>query len=238
MLIIDYELNNITNVLNATIQCKKCGKIYYLATNKLSKCFFGVCPHCGNIDIDRQASGEVPGSIIKELIQIDQFNSNNIDYTVEGKSIKQFLKDTYYEDRVGQIIPADFHIAGIYRLKNIYSQAKVKKKLDLNSFPDFETFMRWSVKNGYRDWKTLQPDSNSRFSVASKWVELSVGSKSLQQKPTAQLGKIIDNTLEDLRKFMSLLNSRTGENYDTVAARTSTARIIAMLSTEKANLTK
>lgn len=238
MRILDYNIDNMTSLLDVTIQCSKCGQTYVVKSKKLSKCFMGTCPHCGNIDIDRQASGDVPAAVIKALISIDQLRQPDTEYTVEGKTIGQFLMSTYEEGKIGQVIPSNYHVAGIYRLKNIFAQAAHKKKLDTNSFPDFETFMRWAVKNGYRDWKTLQPDDNGMISVASKWVASSTNHKASQTQVIGQLQKIIDTALMSLSDLVEQLNDSTDETYDSTLARNISADIVTTLSTKRAELLK
>lgn len=238
MRILDYNIDNATSLLDVDIQCSKCGQTYVIKSKKLSKCFMATCPHCGNIDIDRQASGDVPASVIKSLIYIDQLRQTGIEYTVEGKTIGQFLMATYNKDLTGQVVPKDFHVAGIYRLKNIFAQAQHKNKLDKDSFPDFETFMRWAVKHEYRDWKTIQPDDNGMISVASKWVSSSTNHKASQAQVLGQLQSIIDTALTSLSDLVEQMNDSANEKYDATIARAVAADIVATLSEKRAELAK
>lgn len=48
------------------------------------------------------------------------------------------------------------HRSGIARMIREFNSMKRKGKVDTTVFPDKETFVRWSVEHGYRDWKVLK----------------------------------------------------------------------------------
>lgn len=157
------------DTVEVDIICSKCKTINTVLIDRVSKLNMCCCPSCGNIDIERTAKG-VPVSVLKQL---KEKAAQSDSYTVEGKPIIDFITDLdlstmSFDDGEPEVCD-DQSVLGTYRLRTYYARAKTKKTLNMEDFPDFEQFMRWSIKAGYRDWKTLVADEDGFISKRSTW---------------------------------------------------------------------
>ena len=132
-----------------TTKCVKCGSTNAIAVDNVSDLHHFVCDKCGNIEI--------------------QYCNGNGIY----KDTKTLLKG------VGRDVE-DSKVGGNYRsgfdrITAVYGKLSKKNKINLEDFPDKDTFINWSYEHGYKDWKTIEEsedtkvvDKNSKW-VTSKW---------------------------------------------------------------------
>lgn len=172
MIYIDWRKARADNMLEVTVLCSKCKKTHPVLIDRISKLSMSICPYCNNVDVERTA-GKIPTTVEKQL---NELLAKNLIYTIDGIGADEFLTGLAMSD-LGFEGFEDYRetsqtksYSGLYRLKSYYGQAKAKKQMNLTDFPTFEEFMLWSVKQGYRDWKTLKLDESNTVNKNAKWV--------------------------------------------------------------------
>lgn len=170
MIYADYRQGKVDNTLEVDIICSNCKTKHTVIIDRVSKLTMSICPHCFNIDIEKTGSNKIPVNVEKQLREL--MTSKLLDYTVNGQPLAEFMQDLSLTSILSKETNSNDiqSYSGLYRLKSYYSRAKAKKQLNLEDFPSFEEFMRWSIKQGYRDWKTLKPDNTDMISKQSYWV--------------------------------------------------------------------
>lgn len=172
MIYIDWRKGKAADTLEVDILCSKCKKVHTTIIDRISKLTMSICPHCNNVDVERTA-GKIPANVEKQL---NDLVSKNLIYTIDGMDADDFLTGLAFAEIDSEEFSQfkEFNLAksysGLYRLKSYYSQAKAKGQVNMTDFPTFEDFMLWSVKQGYRDWKTLKLDKQNNVSKQAVWI--------------------------------------------------------------------
>ncbi len=172
MIYIDWRKGKVSNTLEVDVLCSKCKQVHTTVIDRISKLSMSICPYCNNVDVERTA-GKIPATVEKQLHELV---SKNLIYTIDGMDAEDFLTGLSLSDldvegyEEFRALNNAKSYSGLYRLKSYYGQAKTKQQVNLDDFPSFETFMLWSVKHGYRDWKTLKLDEQNKVSMQARWV--------------------------------------------------------------------
>lgn len=194
-----YKKGQVPDTIEVYTICSKCHKTHMQIMQKVSKMTMSLCPYCGNIDIER-TDGKIPIAVQKQL---QDWADENMPYTVNNKPLGDIVDELNRDKLAEKDDSLKKSYSGLYRLKTYYTRATKNNTLDLNSFPDFETFMRWSINHGYRDWKTLEPDANGLISVNSVWVPGCYNTKNMPSETVS----IVASAMGDLHKTRQKLNA-------------------------------
>ena len=213
MIYIDWRKGKASDVLEVDVLCSKCKQVHTTVIDRISKLSMSICPHCSNVDVERTA-GKIPANVEKQL---NELVAKKLIYTIDGMDADEFLTGLSmsdldiegYEDF--RTLNNTKSYSGLYRLKSYYSQSKAKQQMNLEDFPTFEEFMLWSVKQGYRDWKTLKLDAKGKASKKAQWVPGGYSKKNADK--TLQTTIELMTTLADAKsKFIALSKDIKSDN--------------------------
>ena len=212
MIYADYRKGKVENTLEVDIICSKCKKVHPVIIDRVSKLSMSICPYCNNIDLERTA-GKISASTEKYLRSL---MDKGIPYTVEGLHLVDFIDDIDMLDVLDKEELNDSQsYGGLYRLKSYYNRAKAKGQLNIEDFPSFEDFMRWSIKQGYRDWKTLKTDDTNFISKASTWVPGGYTKNvSTAMKVATEYTTLLHNTRQQLTELIANNTDVNGSRAD------------------------
>lgn len=229
-------------LLEVDILCSKCKQTHTVVIDRISKLTMSVCPHCHNVDVERTA-GKIPASVEKQL---NELVANNSIYTIDGMDAEDFLTGLAladlnvegYEDF--RALANSKSYSGLYRLKSYYGQAKTKHQVNLEDFPTFEDFMLWSVKQGYRDWKTLRLDESNMINKQARWIAGGYNKKN--SDPTLQATVSLMTTLADTKARLAALtaeyNNSTKPNADMNIINKVTCNMLQQINIAEAEIMK
>lgn len=218
MIYIDWRKGEADNTLEVSVLCSKCKKEHITIIDRISKLSMSLCPYCNNVDVERTA-GKIPATVEKQL---NELVAKNLVYTIDGMDANDFLNGLAVAD-LGiegydefESLNAARSYSGLYRLKSYYAQSKAKKQMNLEDFPTFEDFMLWSVKQGYRDWKTLKLDSKGQASKEAQWVAGGYNKKNAGKtlQTTTELMTTLADTKAQLVRLSNDIKSQTRPNID------------------------
>lgn len=218
MIYIDWRKGKVDNTLEVEVLCSKCKQTHITVIDRISKLTMSICPYCNNVDVERTA-GKIPAAVEKQLHELV---AKNLVYTIDGMDAEDFLTglsladldvEGYEEFRT---LNSSKSYSGLYRLKSYYGQSKAKHQMNLADFPTFEEFMLWSVKQGYRDWKTLKLDENNMVSRRAQWIAGGYNKKGADK--TLQLTTDLMTGVEELRSTIvgltAEITAQTRPNLD------------------------
>ena len=110
--------------------------------------------------------------------------------------------------------------SGIRRLNSIFYQLLSSDKIDLDDFVSREDFVRWSVSNGYRDYKNIsKADGEKLITRKAKWVYSRYGNEKMKEtsedayRSTVRLvGSNTEECLYSINRCIERINS-TDKRY-------------------------
>lgn len=242
MIYIDWRKGKVANTLEVDVLCSKCKQPHTTVIDRISKISMSLCPYCNNVDVERTA-GKIPASVERQL---NELVDKNLVYTIDGMDAEDFLTgltlsdldvDGYEDFRT---LNSTKSYSGLYRLKAYYGQAKTKQQVNLEDFPTFEEFMLWSVKQGYRDWKTLKLDEHELVSKQSQWVAGGYNKKNADKtlQATIALMTTLAETRSKLAEITSGLNNDTRPNLDTNIINKVASNILQQINIAEAEIMK
>lgn len=137
-----------SNIMIAEVKCSNCGHVTTTTCKAITELRKCVCSVCGNVDYE-----EKDGRTYKEAEEaIEQFKQ-------VGKKAAGFR-------------------SGTERMVRTYYKMLKRGVVDLETFPDKESFVVWSIQHGYKDWKTLKASPvTNKIDTTARWEVSGYGTK-------------------------------------------------------------
>ncbi len=158
------------------------------------------CENCGK-------DGHVAVKDVSKLRTYVCASCGYVNYEKDGARLCKSTREALGEGHVD--VKAGVHRTGISRLIRTFNSMKKKNKVDTSVFQSKETFIKWSVAHGYRDWKVLKlnkatglVDNGARWAPSAYGVNSDVNKlrtvKEFREAGARCLGGALDDTIESL----------------------------------------
>lgn len=220
MNVVGWKESRLSDKIIATIKCERCSSQFDVMCDGLSQIKRAVCFQCGAVNLAYVAPIKKDNKSIKSEVKRSE----------DTESVK-------VSDR------------GLSRIKRIYNSIKRKDRVDEEVFKDCESFVRWSIDNGYRDWKKLCIGPSGLLSSDAVWVVTPVGATERSYKDKVEsvandnealglLAKASNMSLEHIASEIESVDklSRTLQRYTNGNGEVSKTvkKILALKSTVRA----
>ena len=166
------------------VKCEHCGKEIDIECKKIDDVKYAVCGDCGYTSVEKK-----DGRIYKDAATVSGTSSEE-----EGNSsIKR---------------------EGVERIVRTYLTLVRHNQIDLNTFPNKESFVEWSVSvGGYRDWRTIKAkgsgkiDRNTRWTASPSGIYVDISRRSDEQL-RYDIAKVCGSTFEESMNRLTWASER------------------------------